>query len=155
MAFIEHSIRENTISSEDIVVDFQDFIDYLKEWMDEYDYKINEKTYLALPGNKTQIKWECKRKPDDYHLFILNVKLDLKAKEEAKKKTKLSKGNLKITHGAKIKRDFDNKWDGSFKLLARAIYDKFFMEPKERKIQKELKNDIKSLKKAIKHYLNI
>ena len=84
MAYTDHAIKEATITSEDIVIDMQEFIDHVKEWFENNGYAINEKTYLALPGGKTQIKWECDKKVDDYHKFVLAIKFDLKAKQEAK-----------------------------------------------------------------------
>ena len=153
MAFTDHVIRENVISSEDTVIDMQEFVDHIKDWFVNNGYRINEKTYLALPGSKTQIKWECTRKTDDYHKFILAVKFDLKAKQEAKGKRKLSKGNVQFTHGAKLERDYDNKWVGAWKLITRAIFDRFVMEETEKSVLKELENDVSRLKKTAKQYL--
>jgi len=155
MTFVDHAIKESTISSEDTVIDMQEFVDFMRIWFEKNNYKINEKVYLALLENKTQIKWECTKKPEDYHKFEISVKFDLKASQEAKGKRKLSKGTVKFVYSAKLIRDFDNKWLGAWKYITRAIYDRFIVKENEVKVVKELEKDVSKLSEAVKKYLGL
>jgi hypothetical protein len=154
MAFIEYSVSKSDISYEG-TIEVEEFIEHIREWLEQHGYYINEKTYLGLPYKKTDIKWECSKKYDDYTKMFIKVKMSITSKEEMKIKRKIIDGTLKFEYEGEIKRDQDDKWVGKSSFIWRAFFDKFIALEKEKAVKKELTKDINDLAKEVKKYLNL
>lgn len=154
MAFVEYTIKKSEVSYEGSI-EIEEFIEHVREWLEQHGYYINEKTYLGLPGKKTDIKWESSKKYDDYHKLIVSTKITFTAKEEIKVKRRIIDGTLKFSYEAQIKRDQDDKWIGKKAFMWRAFFDKFIAIEKEKAVKKELNKDVSDLVKEVKKYLNI
>jgi len=154
MAFVEYAIKKADVSYEG-AIEVEEFIEHIKEWLEQHGYFVNEKTYLGLPGKKTDIKWESVKKYDDYHRLIIKTKITINAKEEIKVKKRVIDGSVKFTYEAEIKRDQDDKWLGKKSFMWRAFFDKFIAVEKDKAVKKELKKDVDDLVKEVKKYLNI
>ncbi len=154
MSFETHVETDKTFDYSG-ALDFPEFLDHIKDWFDRHGYDINEKEYTEKKREPRvhQIKWECDKKVDDYHKFVIKPKIKIEFKEVEKDNKKLFEGDLTVTIKADVIRDHEENWKGSTtKRFARAIYDKFIMEEKESVVNSKLKKEVISLFNELKKY---
>ena len=152
-------IDELTIEHEG-VIDFKDFLKFLKLFMKKYDYNIDENIYETKTSKQelktTLIVWGCDRKVDDYNKIIIKPKIILSDyKEGTIDRKKIIEGKIEISIKVEIERDYDENWKKSpIKRFFRAVYDKYVVEAKQEKINSEAKNIVSKLKTEINQYFN-
>ncbi len=139
-------------------VEVKELLKVMKRWFERNSYDVQEKQYSTKAkgeGRSIMVKWECDKKPDDYHRYIMTVKTKIDGKEAVVDGEKMLEGTMSADFEGQIEYDMENKWQRPSQRFLRAIYDKFFMEEKEAKIIKRLKDDVISFANEVKRYLNI
>ena len=143
------------------VYDFQGFLHHLTSWMKRHNYTINEKLHAASTKDAKKsvvIKWSCDTEYDDYHQFLLKVKISASNYTEGLAKgKKVLEGEISVSIDAEVERDYENKWatQGPVKKFLRAFYDSVLAAPKKDTVNSELENHLESFMSEIKRYLNL
>jgi len=155
-------IRDKSVSRENVVLNISKFYKMAKKYLaEEKGYTdFNEKSYedSVSDGLKsTKIKFEAKKKVDDYTEFKLELTIKMSNyKYVAVKGDKLAKGNLKIEFEASLENDYTEKWeDNLFKKFVRGVYDRFILGSHFNKLEDELKEECLDAIDMIKSYLNM
>ncbi len=159
MAKITEKISENLAITYEGAVNWKELQTVMKKWCSRYDYDIEERTHSTKPfesGKVTTIEWVCDRKPDDYHKFLIKVKIEMKDLREAEVDgEKLREGTATVTYAADLQHDYEGRWQRPTQRFLRAFYDKFVLEEKEAKIIQRLKQETNSFMAEVKRYLNV
>ena len=157
--YISRLIKEDEISYKG-VFDFKEFFSLVRNFLERYDYDIDEKEYKdeSSGGLKSlTVKWAADKKLDDYNKAIIKLKFKLsKCKETYVDGAKVMEGNLNLSVKVEVERDYDDKWSKSpFKKLSMALYGKYVADEKQNYVDKLVKNLIDNLKNEVKQYLKI
>ena len=142
------------------VFDFEVLYLQLKKWFKQYKYKLLELEYKDRREDgirKVLIKWQAKKKMNDYVKYAIETDLVIDNFEEVMaNKRKRAKGDLKISFAAHLEKDYEETWyRSSFSKFIGEVYDKFAQGAQFAAMEKELKRDMHALVIEIKTYLNL
>ncbi len=140
------------------VFDFKELLSIIKEFVKRYKYDLNEKGYETKGKGEvktTKLRWEFERKLDDYNKAVVKLKIELADyKEGHVESVKVVDGKLKIEFNADIIRDYNENWKvAPAKKFFRALFDKYVMEIKQKKVDDSVIDLVDSLRSEIKRYL--
>lgn len=155
-------IRGRVVSRENVAININKFYKMIKRYLsDEKSYNdYNEKSYEETVSNglkTTKIKFEAKKKIDDYTEFKLEFSINMgDYKMTLFRGEKLAKGNLKIEFDASLENDYKEKWEkGIFNRLVRGFYDKLVLASHFNKLSEEIKEECLDTVDMVKEYLNM
>lgn len=139
------------------VLNFKDFLKFVKDFFKSYNYDFNEKTYGTRGSDlkTTKMKWIFEKKIDDYNNAKITLKIGLTDyKEGYVDGEKVADGKLGIKIRGEMERDYQEKWKKApAKKFLRGVYDKYISSGKQSKVDNKVKDMVDHLIKDVKQYL--
>jgi len=142
------------------IFNFDGLYKALAKWFKMYRYTLHEidyKDYKEEGKNMLYVKWEARRKINDYVRYVIETELTVKDYREVMvNKKKNMEGEFGIKFSAYLFKDYEEIWSrrGGMKFL-REVYDRFFLGSELAKMEKELKDEMYKVVNEIKSYLNL
>lgn len=159
MAEIDYVIREIKVGQE-AVFNLAELYKYIKDWFTKHRYVFFEKEYLEFlkeGGKSASIKWQAKRKIDDYIRFNIEARIRFKDLKEVRgKKVNLVKGGVSFKFESFLEKDYEDNWEANFLTkFMRSIYDKLIIKDKIERLQEELKEETYDVFNEVKAFLKL
>ncbi len=139
------------------VLNFKDFLKFVKDFFKSYNYDFNEKIYGTRGSDlkTTKMKWVLEKYIDDYNNAKITIKIGLSDYKECYVDgEKVADGKLGIKIRGEMERDYQEKWKKApAKKFLRAVYDKYAASGKQSKVDNKVKDMVDHLIKDMKRYL--
>ncbi len=146
------------------VFDAKEYYQMIVNWLDEHGYDINIKVNseeVKEDGRFSLVKLKAEKEVNDYIKKVIKVGIKLGNIVDIdvnykKKQHKLEKGNASLETMGLIESDYEGKWkDSVLKWFIRSFIDKYLFKYPYENEKKELKEDIKKLKREINSFFNM
>jgi hypothetical protein len=144
------------------VFDFKTFYNYLYDWLVNYQYIVIEKKYsekIKAEGKDVDIEWLCLRKISDYFRFRIKIKMRVIGMASAElvkdgMKLKRDKGEIEISIGSFLERDYENKWEmNAVNKFLRGLYDKYIIKTRVEDYEGALGGEVQEFIAQVKAFL--
>jgi len=150
-----------------VTYDQKELYRFLRKWLSERHYLINEKEYTERVGPEGKrmfvFTWMADKKLDDYTKAVLEVSVrsiteDVKVELHDGKKKTAQKGDVSGSFRAFILKDYEDEWTLKKKpvplRVLREMYDKMVLKGTFARHQAHLKKDYNALMSDFKTYLS-
>jgi hypothetical protein len=143
---------------------FADLYNFCFDWLKDEGYSVAETEYtekLSSFGKEIMIKWEAKKKVTDYYRNSIQVEWHILGMKDAEverdgKKESTNKGEIKISVGADLETDYEEKWEAKpFWKFMRGVYDKYIIRTTTDEYEDRLSGQGEEYVKDIKAFLQI
>jgi len=157
MGETDYVIRDLTIRKEG-VIDFRELYKLMKEWCKQRKYQFLEKEYSDKDSEKGKtllVRWEFRKKVDDYTREIIDTIIKGSNLKEAKTtRKKVFQGSILISFDAYVEKDYEENWGvNPVSKFIREVFDKIVMNQHFDKVNKELRNETYALFDELKKYI--
>jgi len=137
----------------DGIFNFKDFYRFAYDWLgDEAQLILMENKYTEKAKGESKdvdVAWDGFRKFTDYFKFDASIKFrilgltDVEITDENGKKIKTNKGSIEIKVKGTLVRDWQGKFESNgFQKMLRAIYEKFFIQPRVDQLEEKAFDDL-------------
>ena len=159
MAETYYVIKEISISRTG-AVNLREAYRLMKEWASQRKYHFIEKEYKdseAADGKSVLIRWDLKKKVDDYTRVIIDVVIrGDNLKEVTIKKKKLVHGDVSVYLESYVEKDYEENWEKNpVSKFIREVFDKIVVSQHFDKVHKDLRSETYALYDEIKRYLKV
>ncbi len=139
------------------VFDLREVYKLMKQWAYQRKYQFIEKEYRdedKSTGKKIVIRWDFKKKVDDYTRTFIDVIIrGNNLREVSVKKKKLVQGDITVELESYVEKDYEENWEKNpVSKFIREAFDKIIATQHFDKVHKDLRNETYALYDEVKRY---
>ncbi len=145
------------------VFDFKETYRILFEWFIDQGYDFNEKSYKEVIGaggaKEIELEWICVRKVSDYFKFEIKTGWKIIGMTSVEVeidgvKQKMNKGDVAISFGCTLLKDYEEKWSKKpFLNFLRTLYDRYLIKERITAYEMKLITEMEELVAQAKSFM--
>lgn len=162
MSQIEYVVKGLKVKQKTIF-DMAELYKHMYRWFELYGYFVQEVEYQDSEeqnGKHLEIRWYAEKNVNDYVKYVITISFLVLGFEKIEieregGKVETNKGEIEIKFDAYLKKDYEDRWQGTFTRFLRGIYDKYIIKNSLKDHIEEINIELYKLVDEVKNFLNM